>query len=161
MRADPSSAARASRCARAMRDLVLARLPELGDGLLLALGDEDRVVPEPRRAPLVVCEPSLEPPLDDELPPVGKHGRESAHVRRAAVVDAVHAREQRAPAGGVVRAREARRANAGLAAQGDDRDTGVLAEGDRVRRRDHSRGPGLEQRVRGERRSGLIHVDAL
>ena len=63
-----------------MRVGCLPRVAELGDGLLLAVGYEDRVVAEPTVATWAWCDRSLERALDDELLSLGPDRDDHADV---------------------------------------------------------------------------------
>src|SRR5260221_14241829 len=98
---------------------ILPRVAELGDGALLALRDEDRVVAEAFGAARLRRDPALEDAGAAELLATGRDRHELRHVAGATVAHALQLAEQLRnrgrPLGGV-----ARRTDAGAAAEGVD-----------------------------------------
>src|SRR5207244_12993152 len=105
---------------------------ELGDRLLLALGDEDRVVAETLRTARLVRDSALEHARATDLASARRQRDELRHVARPAplALDALERGEQ--PPDRVVAA-EPRRAQAGAAAEARHLDAGVLADRPRPR----------------------------
>src|SRR5436305_3608743 len=110
-----------------MRVLRLPRVTELGDGALLALGDEDRVVAEASAATRLGRDPSLENARTAQLFTVWSDRDELGHVARTAIVDPFELpqelRDCRRTLGCV-----ARGLDAGPATERRDLEAGVLAD---------------------------------
>jgi len=103
--------------------LHLPRIPQLGDGLLFAKRDEDRVVTEALAAPSFVCDLALKGPGRADFGPVRSEDDELADVACPAVGDAFELGEQTLDRIG----RPARGLDSRAAAESGHLDAGVLA----------------------------------
>jgi hypothetical protein len=144
-----------------MRVLRLPLVAELGDRPLLALGDEDRVETEALGAPPLVDDAALEDAGASEPLSRRRERDQLADIAGSPVLDSLELSQQPLD---VLAACEARRLDAGPAAEPVHLETGVLAEDPR-RRLDRAAELGLGSRVLVVRRSGfrgiLVGVERL
>src|SRR5215211_1239713 len=133
---------------------------ELRDGLLLPVGNEHRVVPEPFGPARLGRDATLERAARGDLAAVRTERNEFADVPRPAAVasDPVEAREQQVEVlrVGRVLTGEPRRPDARLAAEPVDHEAGVLTADPVDANHMVAAEPGLEARVLEERRAGLL-----
>src|SRR4051812_46030369 len=134
-----------------MRVLDLVRVAELGDGSLLSVRDEDRVVAEALAATRLLRDAPFEDARPAYLVAVRPERDDLRHVARAPVLDAFELAEQlrdRRPALG----RVPRRVHTRTAAERVDLDAGVL------RKHPHVRGRTRAPEVRLDARVAVVRV---
>src|SRR5690349_3499165 len=138
-----------------MRVLVLPSVAELGDGALLALRNEHRVVAEAAAAARAAGNRPVEDAGAAQLLPVRRDRDELTDVARAAVVDVAQLLQQLCDRRRALRC-VARGVNAGPAAERCHLDARVLA--DRPAAGTPVREPRLDQRVLVVRRPRLLRI---